>query len=135
MSATQRSFRYYDLVMVSFVTVLICSNLIGPAKIAQWETPWLAGIHPALATLTFGLLLFMYNTGARVQEVADTRVSWLTLAAPFKVELLGKGRKWRTCPLWGIRRSAARVCWSWPGRSGPGLRSGRRGSWPITCST
>jgi site-specific recombinase XerD len=48
----------------------------------------------------YTLLLFMYNTGARVQEVADTRVSWLTLTAPFKVELLGKGRKWRTCPLW-----------------------------------
>jgi len=46
------------------------------------------------------LLLFMYNSGARVQEVADTRVSWLHLNAPFKVELLGKGRKWRTCPLW-----------------------------------
>jgi site-specific recombinase XerD len=48
----------------------------------------------------YTLLLFMYNTGARVQEVADTRFSWLTLSAPFKVELLGKGRKWRTCPLW-----------------------------------
>jgi integrase/recombinase XerD len=48
----------------------------------------------------YALLLFMYNTGARVQEVADTRIAWLTLVAPFKVELLGKGRKWRTCPLW-----------------------------------
>jgi integrase/recombinase XerD len=48
----------------------------------------------------YALLLFMYNTGARVQEVADTRVRWLTLIAPYKVELLGKGRKWRTCPLW-----------------------------------
>lgn len=46
------------------------------------------------------LLLFMYNTGARVQEVADTQLSWLTLNPPFKVQLLGKGRKWRTCPLW-----------------------------------
>jgi site-specific recombinase XerD len=35
-----------------------------------------------------------------VQEVADTRISWLTLLAPYKVELLGKGRKWRSCPLW-----------------------------------
>jgi integrase/recombinase XerD len=42
----------------------------------------------------------MYNTGARVQEVVDSRVSWLTLTAPSKVQLLGKGRKWRTCPLW-----------------------------------
>lgn len=48
----------------------------------------------------YALLLFMYNTGARVQEVADTRLSWLTLSSPAKVELLGKGRKWRTCPLW-----------------------------------
>ena len=45
--AQQRTFRYYDLVMVAFVTVLVCSNLIGPAKIAQVDWP-LAG------TLTFG---------------------------------------------------------------------------------
>jgi uncharacterized integral membrane protein (TIGR00697 family) len=30
-----RSYRYYDFVMAAFVTVLICSNLIGPAKIVQ----------------------------------------------------------------------------------------------------
>lgn len=29
----KKSFRYYDLVMAAFVVVLICSNLIGPAKI------------------------------------------------------------------------------------------------------
>src|SRR5687767_13147916 len=32
---TQRSYKYYDFVMAAFVTVLICSNLIGPAKIVQ----------------------------------------------------------------------------------------------------
>lgn len=48
----------------------------------------------------YTLLLYVYNTGARVQEVADTRVRWLSLTPPYKVELLGKGRKWRTCPLW-----------------------------------
>ena len=46
------------------------------------------------------LLQFLYNTGARVQEAADARVGWLHLSAPLRVELLGKGRKWRTCPLW-----------------------------------
>jgi site-specific recombinase XerD len=54
----------------------------------------------SLGRRDYTLLLFMYNTGARVQEVADTRITWLTLTPPFKVELLGKGRKWRTCPLW-----------------------------------
>ena len=43
----QRTYRYYEFVMVAFVTVLVCSNLIGPAKIAQIEVP-------VLGTLTFG---------------------------------------------------------------------------------
>jgi uncharacterized integral membrane protein (TIGR00697 family) len=32
---SQRRFRYYDLVMAAFVTVLLCANLIGPGKIAK----------------------------------------------------------------------------------------------------
>jgi uncharacterized integral membrane protein (TIGR00697 family) len=35
-----RTYRHYEFVMAAFVTVLICSNLIGPAKIAQIEAPW-----------------------------------------------------------------------------------------------
>ncbi|HBC72025.1 MAG TPA: hypothetical protein DEG23_04340 [Coxiellaceae bacterium] len=46
------------------------------------------------------LLLFLYNTGARVQEVAELRVSNLVLKSPAKVHLHGKGNKWRVCPLW-----------------------------------
>ncbi len=46
------------------------------------------------------LLLFLYNTGARVQEVVDVRVEHLTLERPAYVRLLGKGNKWRQCPLW-----------------------------------
>ena len=30
-----KTYRYYDFVMAAFVTVLICSNLVGPAKIVQ----------------------------------------------------------------------------------------------------
>jgi site-specific recombinase XerD len=46
------------------------------------------------------LLLFLYNTGARVQEVAELRFRDLDLTAPPRVRLHGKGDKWRTCPLW-----------------------------------
>jgi site-specific recombinase XerD len=46
------------------------------------------------------LLLFLYNTGARVQEVADLRIEHVELAPPAKVHLHGKGDKWRVCPLW-----------------------------------
>lgn len=46
------------------------------------------------------LLLFLYNTGARVQEAADVRIEHLDLEPPAKVHLHGKGDKWRICPLW-----------------------------------
>ena len=46
------------------------------------------------------LLLFLYNTGARAQEVADLRVGHLDLGENALVRLHGKGDKWRTCPLW-----------------------------------
>ena len=45
------------------------------------------------------ILLFLYNTGARVQEVADLRIENLELDRR-RVHLHGKGDKWRTCPLW-----------------------------------
>ena len=46
------------------------------------------------------LFLFLYNTGARVQEAADLRVEHLDLDEHPTVRLHGKGDKWRTCPLW-----------------------------------
>ena len=53
-----------------------------------------------LARRDRALLLFLYNTGARVQEVADLRIGNLDLREPATVRLHGKGDKWRTCPLW-----------------------------------
>ena len=47
MTAAKRQYRYYEFVMVAFVVVLVCSNLIGPAKIAQIDVP-------LLGVLTFG---------------------------------------------------------------------------------
>jgi hypothetical protein len=32
-----KTYRYYEFVMATFVTILICSNLIGPAKIVQFD--------------------------------------------------------------------------------------------------
>lgn len=81
MNAT-RSFRYFDLVMVAFVTILVCSNLIGPAKIAQIDAP-LFGV------LTFGAgVLFFpisYVFGDVLTEVygyaRSRRVIWAGFAA------------------------------------------------------
>jgi len=46
------------------------------------------------------LVLFLYNTGARVQEAADVRARHLDLGVHPTVRLHGKGDKWRACPLW-----------------------------------
>jgi site-specific recombinase XerD len=60
-----------------------------------------------LALRDRALLLFLYNTGARVQEVADLRIGHVELGDTLFVRLHGKGDKWRTCPLW--RQTAALV--------------------------
>lgn len=48
----------------------------------------------------YALLATMFNSGARVQEVADLRACDLQLTKPFQLRLFGKGRKERYCPLW-----------------------------------
>jgi integrase/recombinase XerD len=54
------------------------------------------------------LLLFLYNTGARVSEALAVRGCDLRLERPRQVRLLGKGRKERICPLWSETVSALR---------------------------
>ncbi|HSJ32483.1 MAG TPA: tyrosine-type recombinase/integrase [Longimicrobiales bacterium] len=46
------------------------------------------------------LLLTLFNTGARVQELLDLRADDVHLDRPAFVKLRGKGRKERLCPLW-----------------------------------
>ena len=49
----------------------------------------------------YALLLFLYNTGARVSEAAHLTIGQLALDhASLSVQLLGKGNKVRSCPLW-----------------------------------
>lgn len=53
------------------------------------------------------LLLFMYNTGTRAEEVASLSIRDLTIAKGNKlsyVTVTGKGRKSRRCPLWDSTR-------------------------------
>jgi len=56
--------------------------------------------HSRKGSRDYALLLFLYNTGARVQEVVDLKCADVRLQTPFQVKLCGKGRKERLCPLW-----------------------------------
>lgn len=77
----QRQYKYYEFVMAAFVTVLICSNLIGPAKVAQADLP-------VVGVLTFGAgVLFFpisYVFGDVLTEVygyaRSRRVIWAGFA-------------------------------------------------------
>jgi len=54
----------------------------------------------------YALLLFLYNTGARVSEALGVRLRDVSLAPPRQVRLLGKGQRERTCPLWAETTTA-----------------------------
>jgi integrase/recombinase XerD len=54
------------------------------------------------------LLLFLYNSGARADEVARLRIGDLSLDAA-SVRIFGKGRRTRHCPLWPRTVEALRV--------------------------
>lgn len=56
--------------------------------------------HSRRGRRDYALLALLYNSGARVQEALDLRVSALQLDRPYQVRLFGKGRKERICPLW-----------------------------------
>ncbi len=36
-TAPKKNYRYYDFIMVAFVTILLTSNLIGAAKVCEWH--------------------------------------------------------------------------------------------------
>jgi queuosine precursor transporter len=77
-----RQYRYYDFVMAAYVCVLLCSNLIGPAKETSIDVP-------IFGTVTFlaGVLFFpiSYIFGDILTEVygygRDRRVVWAGFAA------------------------------------------------------
>jgi len=77
------------------------------------------------------LLLTLFNTGARVQELLDIRPGDLQLDRPTSVRLRGKGRKERLCPLWPETADALRTLLATtPAASTPVFRN-RRGE-PMT---
>jgi len=48
----------------------------------------------------YAIILFLYNTGARAQELCDVKVADLRLEKPYLAVLHGKGDKTRQVPLW-----------------------------------
>jgi uncharacterized integral membrane protein (TIGR00697 family) len=69
-TAAPRSFRYYDLVMAAFVTLLLCANLIGASKVATiWGFTFGAGVLFFPVSYIFGDVLTEVYGYARARKV------------------------------------------------------------------
>src|SRR5712692_9378775 len=88
----RRAYRYYDLVMAAFVTVLLCANLIGAAKVARvWGVTFGAGVLFFPISYVFGDVLTEVYGYARARKVVwagfgalifASFMSWAVLAFP-----------------------------------------------------
>ncbi len=82
MQAKARTYRYYDLVMVAFVVVLVCSNLIGPAKAAQLDLPLIGAVTFGAGVLFFPISYIFGDILTEVYGYARARrVIWTGFAA------------------------------------------------------
>ena len=76
-TATIKRFKYYDLIMAAFVTILLCSNIIGAEKVVNvWGFSFGAGI------LFFPISYFFNDILTEVYGYARSRkVVWAGFAA------------------------------------------------------
>lgn len=85
--ARERNYKYFDLVMAAFVTVLLCSNLIGPGKQCEITLPFALPFIGSALIFPAGNLFFPigYIFGDILTEVygyaRSRKVIWAGFAA------------------------------------------------------
>ena len=106
----RRTYKYYDLVMAAFVTVLLCSNLIGAAKVAT-VGPFNLGLF-SLGPFTFGAgVLFFpisYIFGDVLTEVYGYARARKVVWAGFSAVIFASFMSWivvglRPAPGWPVQ--------------------------------
>ena len=80
--STRKSYRYYDFIVAAFVTVLLCSNLIGAGKAAQVELPFFGTVVFGAGILFFPISYFFGDILTEVYGYAhDRRAVWCGFGA------------------------------------------------------
>src|SRR5579871_4296079 len=80
--ASPRQYRYYDFVMAAYVCILLCSNLIGPAKVSTIQLPLVGHVTFMAGVLFFPLSYIFGDILTEVYGYAlDRRVVWAGFAA------------------------------------------------------
>jgi uncharacterized integral membrane protein (TIGR00697 family) len=72
-SAPMRGFRYYDLLVGGMVAVLLCSNLIGPAKVCTLTLPLLGALSFGAGNLFFPISYIFGDVLTEVYGYARAR--------------------------------------------------------------
>ena len=81
-SSTRKSFKYYDLILGAYVCVLLCANLIGPAKVSTVYVPLVGNVTFIAGVLFFPFSYFFGDILTEVYGYArDRRVVWSGFAA------------------------------------------------------
>ena len=77
-----RQYKYYEFVLVAFVAVLLCSNLIGPAKIAELNLPLVGTVTFAAGVLFFPISYIFSDILTEVYGYGrDRRAVWAGFGA------------------------------------------------------
>ena len=80
--APMRTYRYYDFILGAFVCVLLCSNLIGPAKVATVNLPLIGDFTFGAGVLFFPISYVFGDILTEVYGYARARrVIWSGLTA------------------------------------------------------
>ena len=78
----KRNYRYYDLLMAAFVTVLLCSNLIGVHKVSYVNLPFYGEYIYGAGVLFFPISYLFGDVLTEVYGYARSRkVIWVGFAA------------------------------------------------------
>jgi uncharacterized integral membrane protein (TIGR00697 family) len=77
-----KSYRYYDLILGAYVCVLLCANIIGPAKAATVHVPVIGDVTFGAGVLFFPFSYFFGDILTEVYGYArDRRAVWSGVAA------------------------------------------------------
>jgi uncharacterized integral membrane protein (TIGR00697 family) len=77
-----KSYKYYDLILGAYVCVLLCSNLIGPAKVSTVHLPLIGSVSFLAGVLFFPISYLFGDVLTEVYGYArDRRVVWSGFAA------------------------------------------------------
>ncbi|MBI3543221.1 MAG: VUT family protein, partial [Deltaproteobacteria bacterium] len=84
-----KTYRYYDLVMAAFVTVLLCSDIIGAGKVATLKLPVIGDFTFGAGVIFFPISYIFGDVLTEVYGYARARkVVWAGFGALFFASLM-----------------------------------------------